>query len=83
MMRPSHRDRPAVPQHDLALIPTVFELFAGIGGLSLGLERAGFRITGQVKVDPLRRSIVAAHWPEVPDMTTLAPPPDGGNPNPR
>jgi DNA (cytosine-5)-methyltransferase 1 len=47
-------------------LPTVLELFAGIGGLSLGLERAGFGVVGQVELDPFCRSVLAAHWPEVP-----------------
>jgi DNA (cytosine-5)-methyltransferase 1 len=46
--------------------PTVLELFAGIGGLSLGLQRAGFAVVGQVEIDPFCRSILARHWPEVP-----------------
>lgn len=45
---------------------TVVELFAGIGGLSLGLERAGLVVVGQVEIDPWCRSILARHWPEVP-----------------
>jgi DNA (cytosine-5)-methyltransferase 1 len=42
------------------------ELFAGIGGLSLGLERAGCRVVGQVEKDPWATKILEKHWPEVP-----------------
>ncbi len=33
--------------------PRVVDLFAGAGGLSLGFQRAGFRIDGAVEIDPL------------------------------
>jgi DNA (cytosine-5)-methyltransferase 1 len=53
----------------------VLSLFTGIGGLDLGLQRAGMTIVGQVEIDPWCRSILQKHWPEVPrhdDVRTAA-----------
>jgi DNA (cytosine-5)-methyltransferase 1 len=44
----------------------VLDLFSGIGGFSLGLERAGMRTVQFCEIDPYCRAVLAKHWPDVP-----------------
>ena len=52
----------------------VLDLFSGIGGFSLGLERAGMVTTAFCEIDPFCRDVLKRHWPDVPiydDVRTL------------
>lgn len=52
----------------------VLDLFSGIGGFSLGLERAGMRTVRFCEIDPYCRKVLAKHWPDVPchdDVITM------------
>ncbi len=53
----------------------VLDLFSGIGGFSLGLERTGgFKTVAFCEIEKYPQKVLAKHWPEVPiydDVRTL------------
>ena len=54
--------------------PSVLDLFSGIGGFSLGLDRAGMRTIAFCEIEDYPRRVLRKHWPDVPifdDVRTL------------
>lgn len=49
----------------------VLDTFSGIGGFSLGLERAGMRTIAFCENNPRRRELLAQRWPGVPIHTDV------------
>lgn len=52
----------------------ILDLFSGIGGFSLGLERAGMTTVAFCEIDAKARLVLKKHWPDVSvfeDITTL------------
>jgi len=46
---------------------SVGSLFTGIGGIDLGLERAGMRVVWQAESDDYCYAVLRKHWPDVPN----------------
>lgn len=46
--------------------PVMIDVFAGIGGMSLAFERAGFEARGQIEIDEFCTRVLYKHWPHVP-----------------
>lgn len=44
---------------------TFGSLFAGVGGLDLGMDRVGFHCKWQVEIEEFCASVLAKHWPTV------------------
>lgn len=49
----------------------VLSLFAGIGGIDLGLERAGMQVVAHAEIDPYACRVLAKHWPDVPNLGSV------------
>ena len=49
----------------------VLDLFSGIGGFSLGLERAGFETMAFVEYNKSCQMVLRKHWPETPVFSDI------------
>ena len=51
--------------------------FSGVGGLDLGLERAGWRTVSFSEIDPYACAVLAERWPGVPNLGSIVDLADG------
>lgn len=64
------------PKRTRRLRPTVVSLFSGCGGMDLGFERAGFRVTHMVETSPFACQTLRTNFPSA---QVLGPPADSGD----
>ena len=50
---------------------TVGSLFSGIGGIDLGLERAGMTVKWHSEIDPYACRVLKKYWPDVPNLGNI------------
>lgn len=50
----------------------VLDLFSGIGGFSLGLERAGMKTVAFCEIDTAAQKVLHKHWPTVPIFSDVS-----------
>ncbi len=50
----------------------VLDLFSGIGGFSLGLERAGMKTVAFCEIDKKAQLVLKKHWPSVPIFSDVS-----------
>jgi len=50
---------------------TVGSLFSGIGGIDLGLQRAGMTVKWHSEIDPYACRVLKKHWPDVPNLGNI------------
>lgn len=52
--------------------PRLLDLFSGVGGFSLGFEQAGFETAAFSEIEPFPCSVLAHHWPDVPNLGDIS-----------
>ena len=50
---------------------TVGSLFSGIGGIDLGLERAGMTVKWHSEINPYASRVLKKHWPPIPNLGNI------------